>query len=92
MTRTREELSIVCPQHCVPQEIQAQTGWACLQLAGPFAFDLTGILAAFLQPLAEARVPIFAISTYDTDWVLIPEGHLPAALMALNGAGHQLMD
>ncbi|WP_228486459.1 ACT domain-containing protein [Paludibaculum fermentans] len=91
ITRTPEELSVVCPADQAPDGIRAQAGWACLQLAGPFDFALTGILASFLQPLAEAAVPIFALSTFDTDWVLIPEPHLARALDALRAAGHDLI-
>lgn len=92
VTRTRQELSIVCLQDRVPTQVQHQPGWACLQLAGPFAFNLTGVLASFLQPLAEAEVPIFAISTFDTDWVLIPAHKLATALAALQAAGHRQLD
>lgn len=92
ITRAPRELSIVCPAHQAPPEVRAQAGWACLQLAGPFDFALTGILASFLQPLAEAQVPIFALSTYDTDWVLIPGAHLERALDALRAAGHSRID
>lgn len=91
VTRTPHELSIVCPQEHVPAGIQAERDWACLQLQGPFAFTLTGVLAAFLQPLADAWVPIFALSTYDTDWVLIPASRLNEALRALASAGHDLL-
>lgn len=92
ITRAPEELSIVCPAAQVPDGVRAQPGWSCLQLAGPFDFGLTGILASFLQPLAEAHVPIFALSTFDTDWVLIPAGHLAGAHAALAAAGHVLED
>ncbi|MBL0161290.1 MAG: ACT domain-containing protein [Bryobacterales bacterium] len=88
ITRTPHELSIVCPEQGVPAEVQAERAWACLQLQGPFAFTLTGVLASFLAPLAAARVPIFALSTYDTDWVLIPGSRLDDALSALAAAGH----
>ena len=88
VTRTPCELSIVCPQESVPADVQAERDWACLRLQGPFAFTLTGVLASFLQPLAAAKVPIFAISTYDTDWVLVPAARLDDALRALASAGH----
>lgn len=88
ITRTHHELSIVCLRQRVPTEVRHEAGWACLELAGPFAFNLTGVLAAFLDPLAEAEVPIFALSTFDTDWVLIPAEELPTALAALAAAGH----
>ena len=92
VTRTPDELSIVCAEDVVPAGIQMERDWACLQLQGPFAFTLTGVLASFLAPLAEARVPIFALSTYDTDWVLIPGTRLDDALRALAAAGHDLQN
>ena len=88
LTRTPSELSIVCPAAIVPPGTQSQPGWACLELIGPFPFSLTGILASFLNPLAQAEVPIFALSTFDTDWVLVPETHLAKAMQALRAAGH----
>ena len=91
VTRTPDELSIVCPEEGVPAGVQAERGWACLQLQGPFAFTLTGVLTSFLAPLAEARVPIFALSTYDTDWVLIPAARLDDALHSLAAEGHELL-
>lgn len=89
LTRTPEELSIVCEAPAVPPDVRAERGWLLLQLEGPFAFDLTGILASFVAPLASARIPVFAVSTYDTDWVLVPSLHQDAALAALAAAGHR---
>ena len=88
ITRTPAELSIVSEAACVPENAQAERGWACLELRGPFPFTLTGILSSILKPLAEAQVPIFALSTYDTDWVLVPAVKIDAALQALRAAGH----
>ena len=88
VTRTSVELSVVCDESLVPQDVKHQSGWRRIELAGPFDFALTGILASILNPLAEARVPIFALSTFDTDWVLIPGEHLEKAKQALIGAGH----
>jgi hypothetical protein len=88
VTRTPGELSVVCAEEVVPEGVQAEKGWAMLELEGPFAFGLTGILAGFLGPLAEAGVPVFALSTYDTDWVLVPGGRLAEAVRALEEAGH----
>jgi hypothetical protein len=90
VTRTREELSVVCAETVVPEGIRAEKDWVCFQLIGPFDFALTGILEAFLRPLAEARVPIFALSTFDTDWVLIPSPRQADALKALAEAGHSV--
>lgn len=65
-----------------------------LKLEGPFPFSMTGVLASFLQPLAEAQIPIFvlAISTFDTDYVLIKRENLKEAVMALGAAGHEKLD
>ena len=83
-------MSIVCRAAQVPTEIQHDNGWACLKLHGPFPFSETGILSSFVQPLAERAIPIFAISTYDTDYVLIQEEWSGAALRELQEAGHEL--
>jgi hypothetical protein len=88
ITRTPDELSIVCEESAVPDGIRKQGGWRRIELAGPFDFALTGILAGILAPLAAAGVPIFAISTFDTDWVLVPGEHLEKAKQALAAAGH----
>lgn len=88
ITLTPAELSIVCEESAVPDKIKQQGGWRRIELAGPFDFALTGILASILNPLAAAGVPIFAISTFDTDWILIPGEHLEKAKRALAAAGH----
>ncbi len=89
VTRTAAELSIVCPEGALPDGARAETGWALLALEGPFPFDLVGILASFLGPLAAAGVGIFAASTFDTDYVLVKREKLDAALDALAAAGHE---
>ena len=85
ITRTRDELSIVCPQANVPAGIQTETGWKALKVEGPLDFSLTGILASLANPLAEAKISIFAISTFDTDYVLVKEENLAAAVKILSG-------
>lgn len=92
ITRTDEELSIVCLAEDVPSEVHSPHRWICLKLEGPFPFSLTGILLSFINPLSNNKVPIFAISTYDTDYVLIQEEHRGVALDALQKAGHELID
>jgi hypothetical protein len=90
--RTRDELSIVCPENRIAQDrdgVVVESGWTALKLEGPFPFAMTGVLASFIQPLAEAGIPIFAISTFDTDYVLIKEENRKSALTALGAAGHQ---
>jgi uncharacterized protein len=91
ITRTRDELSIVCPADNVPNEVRPALPWICLKLEGPFPFSLTGVLLSFIEPLSSNKIPIFAISTYDTDYVLIQEEFGRAALDQLQKAGHELL-
>lgn len=90
VARTADELSVVCRDGAVPGEARAERGWRCLKLEGPIDFALTGILAAILAPLAAAAIPIFAFSTYDTDYVMVKRDRLGEALDALRGAGHRV--
>lgn len=91
VTRTREELSVICSEQPVPASIRSERGWALLRLQGPFPFDTVGILAAFSVPLAEAGVSILAVGTFDTDYVLVKKTSLEDAVRALEGAGHELV-
>ena len=98
-TRASDELSIVCMEEVCGEEFRAddqspaparvERGWIALKLEGPFPFSMTGVLASFLDPLAEAAIPIFAISTFDTDYVLIKRENLERARTALLAAGHE---
>jgi hypothetical protein len=90
ITRTPEELSIVCLAGNVPPEVDSPHHWMCLKLEGPFPFSQTGVLLSFIEPLSSKDIPIFAISTYDTDYVLIQEEWAGAALNVLKHAGHEL--
>jgi len=88
--RTADELSIVCSEDRALSdvaEVRVERGWTAIRLQGPFPFSLTGVLTSFLQPLADAKIPIFAISTFDTDYVLVKRLDLPRALIALHAAG-----
>ena len=94
VVRTRDELSIVCTEDIcradrMPDGALAEREWVALKLEGPFPLSMTGVLASFLQPLAEVRIPIFAISTFDTDYVLIKRERLEQAVAALGAAGHE---
>ncbi len=91
VTRTADELSIVCHESVVPDGIKAERNWVALKLAGPFPFSMTGVLASFVKPLAEQKIPIFAIATFDTDYVLVDREHLKSALQALAAAGHETL-
>lgn len=90
ITRTPEELSIVCAEERVPAEVKRSGRFALLKLHGPFALDETGVLSGFVGPLAEAGVPVFVLATYDTDYVLVPEEYSMTALGALQKAGHEI--
>ena len=90
LTRTRDELSVVCAEDLVPAGTKCEGGWRVFQVAGPLEFSLTGVLAAIAAPLANAGVSIFAISTFDTDYVLVKEENLVKAVEALRGAGHRV--
>jgi len=91
ITRTADELSIVCPAGSLPRDVDSPHKWICLKLEGPFPFSQTGVLLSFIEPLSSSGVPIFAISTYDTDYVLIQEEWAGAALNALQAAGHETL-
>jgi uncharacterized protein len=91
ITRTADELSIVCAADSIPKNVDPGPRWICLKLEGPFPFSQTGVLLSFIEPLSSNGVPIFAISTFDTDYVLVQEEFLGAAMSALQQAGHQLL-
>jgi len=90
ISRSADELSIVCPIGSLPAEVSSPHRWICLKLEGPFPFSQTGVLLSFIEPLSSNGIPIFAISTYDTDYVLIQEEYWGAAFNALQEAGHEL--
>src|SRR5262245_2870474 len=88
ITRTSDELSIVCRDDAVPRTIRADRGWRCLALQGPFALDQTGIAAELTRVLAAADVSVFVVATFDTDYVLVPDRSIERAVSALRGASH----
>jgi len=90
ITRTCDELSIVCPQSHVPDGIRAEPGWRCLKVEGPLDLALTGILASLVGPLATAGISIFTVATYDTDYVLVKNQDIVRATEVLEQAGHQV--
>src|SRR5512133_3665206 len=73
ITRTADELSVVCAAGNVPPNLRPPERWICLKLEGPFPLSQTGILLSFIEPLSDSGVSVFAIATYDTDYVLIHE-------------------
>ncbi len=86
--RTVDELSVVCEQIHVPGGVRVEGGWRALKVIGPLDFALTGILAELAGTLAEAGVSIFALSTFDTDYILVKEDSLGPAIDALRGQGY----
>ncbi len=90
ISRTDDELSVVCRAGRVPASVRHQAGWICFKLVGPFAFDETGIALAVIRPLSEAGVGIFLVSTFDTDYLLIKSENAELARELLTAAGHRL--
>jgi uncharacterized protein len=90
VTRTSDELSVVCAAAGVPPELAASRDWRALRVDGPLDLALVGVLAALAVPLAEAGVSIFPIATHDTDWILVPAAQLDRACDALARAGHEV--
>jgi hypothetical protein len=91
VTRTSNELSIVCPEQNVPEGSLFKGGWRALGIEGPLDFSLTSVLVSVAEPLAAADVSIFAVSTYNTDYVLIQEDRLDTAVEALRDHGHEIV-
>lgn len=88
VTRAGSELSIVCAEAAVPSEVTAERGWRALAVAGPLDFAVTGILHDLTAPLARAELSVFAISTYDTDYLLVRAATVEDAVAAMRAAGH----
>ena len=88
VTKTDEELSILCEAHLPISSEKTEAGWACIKVLGPLDFGLTGILARVSGVLAEAEISIFALSTYDTDYILVKNNTLSVAKKALSEAGY----
>lgn len=88
VTRTADELSVVCRQDAVPEGVVCERGWRCLRVAGAMPFTLVGVLASLTTPVARAGVGVFAFSTFDTDYLLVKDADFPKAVAALRAAGH----
>ena len=92
ITWTETELSIICPSNQAPASGIVNTPWRCFRVSGPANLALTGIIAALVNPLADARVNVFVFSTHDTDYVLVPSVRLDEARAALRSAGHRVSE
>jgi len=88
ISRTRHELSIVCSQSAVPRDVRAERERIGFGIVGVIPMTTVGLLASLCTALAAANVPVFVISTYDTDWILVPVERFEAARGALHGLGH----
>ncbi len=88
VTRTEDELSVICVEDAVPDGAEVQRGWRGLQVAGPLDFALTGVAAALTTPLAAAEISVLPVATYDTDYLFVREEALARAVAALEAAGH----
>src|SRR5260370_13174528 len=90
VTRTGDELSIVTELSRVPVGVQSQPGWRVLKVHGPFVLSQIGVLASLAPPLADARINLFAVSTFDTDYLLLASETFPVAIAPLERAVHTL--
>ena len=88
ITASEQEVSVVCPTDLVPPGVTVKPGWRCITVDGPLDFSLVGILADLSSCLANADISLFAISTFDTDHILVAESNLERAIRAFRGAGH----
>jgi hypothetical protein len=91
ITRTGAELSIVCLQEKVPSAVESEPDWRCLEVAGRLEFSLVGILASLVTPLAREGIPVFAISTFTTDYLLVKAKDFESAVEILRSAGHKMV-
>jgi len=92
ITRTPDELSVVCPQDDVPQGVRAERGWRCLRVAGQLDFSMVGVIASLTGVLAAANISVFVVSTFDTDYLFVKEGDLEAAVESLIEVGNIVQD
>ena len=90
VTESATETSVVCDRAAAPAGAEVSGPWRVLVVAGPRDHALTGVLAAIAGPLAGSDIPIFAVSTFDTDYVLVPAGRVADAVATLRGAGHHV--
>jgi hypothetical protein len=91
LTHTGESLTVVTREVGVPEQVECDRGWRCLEVRGPLALNLTGVLASLTAPLARAGVPVFVVSSYETDFLLVKESMLTEAKRALEQAGHVIL-
>lgn len=91
VTKTTDEISVVCAEASAPEGVRCEKGWRCMKVEGPLEFSMTGVMASLAMPLAEAGVSIFSVSTFDTDYLMVKATELESALRALTAAGHSVL-
>ncbi|HET8528398.1 MAG TPA: ACT domain-containing protein [Gaiellaceae bacterium] len=89
-TRTDNELSLVCRAEDVPRDASAERGFVAFEVAGPLDFSLTGVLSSLVTPLADEEIPLFVMSTFESDYLLVREHDLHRSVEALTSAGHSV--
>src|SRR5207244_659511 len=92
ITRTTDELTIICDESIVPSDVMAERGYRVLRVRGPLPLDMVGVTAALTSPLATAGVPVVTLATYDTDYTRVHQTHLAHARWALEAVGHSVID
>ena len=90
ITRTAEELSIVCPNSVAPDQLKCEQDWKCLKIHGPFGFDEVGIIASLTKVLADVNISVFVLSTFDTDNILVKRFNIEKAAKVLADNGHEI--
>ena len=90
VTKTRNELSIVCPEDRIPEGVKAESGWKILEVEGPLDFSMTGVLNCLTKPLADSKISVFVLSAYLTDFLLIRSKDLKPAIEVLRAQGHKI--
>ena len=89
-THTADGCTIVCTEDRIPEGSEVEAGWCCLKVQGPLAFSQTGVLGSLTAPLAAAEIPVFAVSTLETDYLLVKRTVLPRTLEVLSSSGHEV--
>jgi len=90
ITRTSEELSIVCPNSVAPDQLKCEQDWKCLKIHGPFGFDEIGIISNLTKVLSDANISVFVLSTFDTDYILVKRLNIEKAAKSLEDKGHEI--
>lgn len=90
VTRSSRELSVVCSEQSIPEGTPVFRGWRALKVKGVLSPSEIGVIASLAEPLRLAKIPIFVLSTYDTDYILVRDRHLKKAVLALSEAGHRV--